>query len=85
MRFRSETGDFSITEENSSWDSNALLNNYIREQYGNEYTVVREQGLTIYMGDNWEAWVNGKILFKLYVNSGELTKKQMKTIATELK
>lgn len=85
MRFKSDTGDFSVTEESSSWDSNALLNNYIRVQYGNDYTVVREQGLTIYMGSDWEAWVNGKILFKLYVNSGELTKKQMKTIATELK
>ena len=84
MHFRNGEDEFGLTEENSSWDSEALLNNYIKPNYEDDYTVVREQGLTLYMGWNWEAWVNGGILYKLSVNSGELTKKQMKSIATSL-
>lgn len=84
MHFRGDEGEFTLTEENSSWDSEALLNNYIKSTYNNDYTVVREQGLTLYMGGTWEAWVNGGMLYKLTVNSGSLSKKQMKTIATSL-
>ena len=85
MSFKSEDGVFSITEENSTWDSDALLNDYIRKNYdAGDYSVVVEQGLTIYMGTNWETWVNGGILYKLEVRSGSLTKKQLKSIATSL-
>lgn len=85
MSFKSEDGVFSITEENSTWDSDALLNDYIRKNYdADDYSVVVEQGLTIYMGTNWETWVNGGILYKLEVRSGSLTKKQLKSIATSL-
>ena len=84
MNFKSDEGSFGISEESSTWDSNALLNNYIKENYNENYTVVREQGLTLYMGNDWEAWVNGGMLYKLTVKSGTLTKKQMKSIATSL-
>lgn len=85
MHFRdSENNSFGITEETSSWDSSALLNEYIKPTYGDSYVIVREQGLTLYMGDNWEVWVNGGTLYKLTVESGSLTKKQMKSIAVSL-
>lgn len=85
MSFKSEDGLFVLNEESSNWDSNGLLNNYIRENYTDDsYTVLSEQGLTIYMGNNWEAWVSGGILYKLTVKTGSLTKKQLKTIATSL-
>lgn len=83
MNFKSEDGTYTISQESSNWDSDGLLDNYIKEQYDDdEYTILREQGLTIYMGTNWEAWINGGILYKLNITSGTLTKKQMKTIAT---
>ena len=72
---------FSITEEKSSWDSNSLLNNYVKEEYGDNYTVVREQGLTIYSGDNKATWVNGGVVYKLKIQKGSLTKKQISSIA----
>lgn len=84
ISFKNGDDSFSITEENSSWDSNALLNNYVKEVYEEDYTVVREQGLTLYMGDFWAAWVNGGMVYKLNVNSGLLTKKQIKAIAVSL-
>ena len=84
MNFKTDEGAFSISEDNTTWDSDALLSNYIKPTYNDNYTVVREQGLTLFMGDAWEAWVNGGILYKLTVKTGSLTKKQMKTIATSL-
>lgn len=72
---------FSIAEEKSSWDSNSLLNNFVKENYGENYTVVREQGLTIFIGDNKAAWVNGGVVYKLTVKKGSLTKKQISSIA----
>lgn len=84
MHFKNSDEEFELSEESSEWDSEALLNNYINPTYGNNYTMVREQGLTLYMGGDWEAWVNGGVLYKLFVNSGTLTKKQMKNIATSL-
>lgn len=85
MNFKSEDGSFSLTEESTNWDSDALLNNYIKENYTtDEYSVVLEQGLTIYMGDKWETWVNSGVWYKLNIKTGSLTKKQLKTIATSL-
>jgi len=84
IHFKKGSDGFGITEEKLDWDSDALLNNYVKMTYGNDYTLVREQGLTLYMGDNWEAWVNGGTVYKLFVDSGSLTKKQMKSIATSL-
>lgn len=75
---------FSITEESSSWDSNALLNNYVKDKYGDNYTTVREQGLTIYISGSSAAWANGGIVYKLEANPGSLTKKQISSIATSL-
>ncbi len=86
LNFRnSSTGDaFSLIEEKSSWDSNALLNNYVRETYGENYTTMREQGLTLYISGSNASWVNGGIVYKLTTTSGSLTKKQIRAIAVSL-
>lgn len=81
----SETGGaFSLSEENSSWDSNALLNNFVKSEYRDNYSIVREQGLTIYVSDSDAAWVNGGVVYKLKTTQGELTKKQIRSIAVSL-
>lgn len=81
----SSTGDtFSLVEERSTWDSNALLSNYVREAYGENYTIVRDQGLTLYISNSDAAWVNGGIVYKLKTVSGNLTKKQIRSIAVSL-
>ena len=81
----SSTGDaFSLYEEKSSWDSNALLTNYVKGVFGENYNIVREQGLTIYINNNDAVWVNGGIFYKLKTTSGTLTNKQIRSIATSL-
>ena len=79
-----DSGAFSLTLENSAWDSNALYSNYVRDTYGDNYTAIREQGLTLYVSGSNAAWVNGGILYKLKTTSGTLTKKQITTIAANL-
>ena len=86
LNFKSaaSSGAFTLVEEKSSWDSNALLNNYIREEYGENYTLIREQGLALYISNSDAAWVNGGVVYKLKTTSGSLTKKQIKSIAVSL-
>ena len=81
----SNSGDaFSITEETSSWDSNALLTNYVKDAFKDNYSIIREQGLTIYTNDGAAAWVNGGIVYKINISEGSLTNKQIRSIATSL-
>lgn len=73
---------FTLIEERSSWDSNALLSNFVKPNYGADYSIVREQGITIYINDSNAAWVNGRIVHKIVAEPGTLTKKQIRSIAT---
>lgn len=85
LEFTSNTGSFTLSEEKSSWDSNALLNNYVKSEWGNDYVVVREQGITIYISSSDAAWVNGGICYKLTAKAADtLSKKQIKNIVTSL-
>ena len=85
LNFKNSDGDaFSLVEESSSWDSNTLLTNYVTPTYQDNYIVIREQGLTLYVSGSDACWVNGGVMFKLKTLSGTLTKKQIKSIATSL-
>ena len=77
-------GSFVLIEEKSSWDANALASNYVKTEYGENYSIVREQGLTIYISGSDAAWVNGGIMYKINTLSGDLTNKQIRAIATSL-
>ena len=84
--FRNNTTgtDFILVEESSSWDSNALLKNFVKNEYGDNYTTVREQGLTLYISDGNATWVNGGVLYKIKADNGVLTNKQIKSVAVSL-
>ena len=75
---------FTLDQEKLPWDSNALLNNYVKPTWGEQYDTIREQGLTIYMYQSNAAWVNGGTIYKLNTTSGSLSKKQLKNIITSL-
>lgn len=86
LNFKNSFNDqaFSLTQEKSSWDSNALLSNFVKDNYSENYMVVREQGLTIYIDGSNATWVNGGIVYKITANSGTLSKKQIRSIAVSL-
>lgn len=77
-------GEFTLIEETSSWDSSALLTNYVKDEFGDSYTTIREQGLTIYVSGSNAAWVNKGIVYKIKTTAGALTNKQIKSIAVSL-
>ena len=82
MKFKSDEGGYIITKEQTDWNSAGLLANFVKPTYGDDYSMIEEQGLTLYIGDKWGAWVNGGVFYSLTVDSGNLTKKQIKAIAT---
>lgn len=87
LKFNGPDGaSFTLTEEKSSWDSAALLRNYVEPTWEDNYTTTHEQGITIYISDinSNAAWVNGGVLYKITSNNSVLTKKQVRNIVTSL-
>ena len=75
MTFKHHNGStFTLSEEKSSWDSTTLLNNYIKPEFKENYSTIREHGLTVYITPSAAAWVNGGIAYKLTFDENSLTK-----------
>jgi len=79
-----EDKKFTLAEEKSSWDSNALLTNYVKGAYGSDYDIIREQGITVYINYSNAAWVNNGTFYRITANAGVLSKKQIKNIVGSL-
>ena len=75
---------FTLTEEKLPWDSTALLNRFVKPKWSEDFTTIKEQGITIYISGSNAAWVNAGIVYKITNFHGELTKKQIKNIVTSL-
>jgi hypothetical protein len=75
---------FTITQEKSSWDSATLLSNLVRPKWGSNYTIAREQGLTIYISGSNAVWTSGGILYQITATGDNLTHQQIHDIATSL-
>ena len=85
MKFAANAGpqNYSIDQSKSSWDSSAVLDNYVKKKAGENYIIYNERGLTIYTFDGNAAWVNGGILYTI---SGDapLSSDQIRRIATSM-
>ena len=75
---------FTLTEEKSSWDSSAVLANFVMPTWGSDYVTLKGQGLTIYVSGSNAAWVNGGILYKITDDTNTLTQEQIHDIAVGL-
>lgn len=85
MNFKDDQGHkFTILEEKSSWDSAAVLTNYVKKNWGNDYSVAKGQGLTIYVSDSNAAWVNGGVLYVIMDAEGHLKSSDLHDIAVSL-
>jgi hypothetical protein len=85
MKFAANAGpqNFTVTQTKSSWDSSAVLDNYVKQKAGDNYIAYDEHGLTIYTYGGNAAWVNGGILYTI---SGDapLSSDQIRHIATSM-
>ncbi len=75
---------FTITEEKSSWNSAALLSNYVEPTWGEEYSIAHEQGLTIYIHGSNAAWVNGGIFYLIESPDNNLSITDLHDIAISI-
>ncbi len=85
MNFKNDQGHkFSIQEEKSSWDSAAVLANYVKKNWGADYSIAKGQGLTIYISGSNAAWVNGGVLYVITDSSSHLNSSDLHDIAVSL-
>ncbi len=77
------SGAYTITQSRSSWDSSAVLDNVVRKEAGDNYSINKERGLTIYTYDGNAAWVNSGILYVL-AGDAPLSDDQIRRIAVSL-
>ncbi len=71
VAYKSNSDDrsYAITQKTSSWDSEALRQNYVASK-NTPYQTIQDKGKTIYMYDNSEAtWVDGGVWYKIEGNS----------------
>lgn len=85
MRFASNTSpqNFQVHQIKSTWDSSALLTNYIEPAVGEEYMAYHDSGLTIYVYGTKAAWVNNGILHTVE-GDASLSNDQIRRIATSM-
>lgn len=83
LTFSDNENTFVITESQSSWDTSAVLNNYVKPEW-ETYTTTHENGITVYINNSNAAWVNGGIFYTIECENNALTKKQLTNIVAGL-
>ena len=85
ISYKNEEGkEFLLTEEKTTWDSATLLDNFVEKEWGQNYEIMKGQGLTIYLSNKGSAWVNGGVLYKVYNKTSELTNEQIHGLVVSL-
>ena len=85
MTFKANGGDrsYTVTEQSSSWDSQAVYDNLVAKASDGGYITNSQQGLTVYTYGNKAAWVNGGILYTID-GDAPLSNEQLLDIAGSL-
>lgn len=85
MRFNATSNpqSFTLNQSRSTWDSSALLDNYVEQASGGQYETFQDSGLTIYTYGTDAAWVNGGILHTIN-GDATLSNDQVRHIATSM-
>ena len=85
MNFKNSEGKkFTLMEEKSSWDSSAVLSNYVKKNWGSDYSIAKGQGLTIYVSKSNAAWVNGGVFYVILDGDNALSSSDLHDIAVSL-
>ena len=85
MSFKNDRDQkFTLMEEKSSWDSSAVLTNYVMKNWGASYSIAKGQGLTIYVSGSNAAWVNGGVFYVITDETNTLNSSDLHDIAVSL-
>lgn len=74
---------YTVTQQASNWNSQAVLDNYVTDDSHNNYRINSIQGLTVYTYNNKAVWVNGGILYIIDGNA-PLSAEQLDRIASSM-
>ncbi|NCU38832.1 hypothetical protein EOL96_07330 [Candidatus Saccharibacteria bacterium] len=74
---------FMLVQETSGWDSDTVLEEYVKPKAGENYAVTSESGLTIYTWNSNAAWVSGGILYTVSGDSN-LSPDQIRHMAVSM-
>jgi hypothetical protein len=77
------TTKYTVTEQKSSWDSQAVYDNIVAKAADGSYITNSQQGLTIYTFKGEAAWVNKGILYTIH-GDAPLNNEQLLRIAGSL-
>lgn len=77
------TTGYTVTEQKSSWDSQAVYDNIVANVDNGNYVTNSQQGLTIYTFNGEAAWVNKGILYTVN-GDAPLSNDQLLRIASSL-
>ena len=72
-----------ISQTKTTWDSQALLENYVQAQ-ATDYTTIQAQGLVIYLYGDHATWINHGSWFSLNGTGSGLSQDQLIKIALNL-
>lgn len=82
-RFDDGSRHYTITQKQSNWDNQALLNNFVAADYP-DYRTVAADGHVIYLYGNHDAtWVNGGVWYVVQ-SDGSLSDQQLIDLAATL-
>ncbi len=83
LSFRSGDSSYTVTQQSSNWNSQALLDNTLA--LNGKHETIEKNGQTIYVYDKGTSasWVNGGVRYDLNGNA-ELSTNEIVSIATSL-
>jgi hypothetical protein len=77
-----DNSNFALTQKTSNWDSQGVLDNYVRKQTST-YLTFQQRGVTVYTFNNKAAWTNGGLLYTID-GEANLSSDQILKLATSL-
>lgn len=83
--FHSDTGNrsYRLNQQTTNWDSQALLDNYVRANYGSYQVLQSGQQIVYTYGKNDATWVKNGIWYSL-ISNGSLSTSQVLNIASSI-
>lgn len=81
-RSNASNSGFTLTQKATNWDSQGVLDNYVRKQTST-YLTFQDRGITVYTFSNKAAWTNGGLLYTVD-GDAPLSSQQILRLATSL-
>ncbi len=79
-----DSRSFSLTQQPTTWDSQALLENYVTKE-NKDYLTYQDRGLTIYIFNGSDAaWVSGGKFYSVKGADSQLNTEQLRKLATSM-